>query len=89
MNAMFPAVIYLLCAVTSAVCAWLLLRSWRQTGTRLLLWSALCFVGLMLNSALVVFDVLVFPNFNLVPLRQAASLSAVAILLFGFVWDVE
>ena len=45
----FPAVVYVLCFLTSAACAWLLGRSYRQNGTGLLLWSSVCFVFLALD----------------------------------------
>ena len=48
--------VYLLCAGTSAACALVLLRAHHRTGTRLLLWSGLCFVGLALNNAVLVLD---------------------------------
>ena len=35
--------VYVLCLLTSLACAVLLLRSYRQTRIRLLLWSGLCF----------------------------------------------
>ena len=41
-------VIYVLCAVTSVVCAVLLQRQYAKTGTTLLAWSAVCFAGLAL-----------------------------------------
>ena len=34
-------------------------------------------------------DVLFLPAIDLVPFRQMASFSAVAVLLFGFVWDAD
>jgi hypothetical protein len=82
--------IYLLCLVTSAGCAYLLVRSYRKTRTRLLLWSALCFVLLAVNNLLVFIDLVLLPvTIDLIPLRQLASLAAVGILLFGFVWESE
>lgn len=51
-----PEVVYLLCALTSAVCGALLFRSFRRQGLRLLLWMALCFVGLTLSNVLLYLD---------------------------------
>ena len=87
-GALQPA-IYLLCFATSAVCAFLLVRSYRASRVRLLLWVAICFVLLAVNNLFVVFDVLFLPAIDLVPFRQMASFSAVAVLLFGFVWDAD
>lgn len=84
-----PAAVYLLCLLTSVGCAALLVRSWRRTRTRLLLWSALCFVLLAVNNLLLVVDLMVLPDVNLAPLRYASSLGAVAVLLYGFIWEVE
>lgn len=83
------ASVYVLCLATSVTCAYLLVRSYVQNRTRILLWSALCFVLLALNNLLVVVDLLVLPTVNLVPFRQTASLAAVSILLFGFIWEAE
>lgn len=44
--------VYILCAVTSVLCAGLLVRSYLRSRVRLLLWSALCFVGLAVNNVL-------------------------------------
>jgi hypothetical protein len=81
--------VYALCFVTSAVCGWLLVRSFLRNRTRLLLWSAACFVLLAVNNLLVVIDLVFLPNVDLSPLRIAASLAAVSTLLFGFVWEVD
>ena len=86
---MFPVAVYLLCFVTSGACAWLLARNYRRTGTRLLMWSALCFLFLALNNAVVFLDALVLPDVDLAVPRLALSLAAVAVLLFGFVWDLD
>jgi Family of unknown function (DUF5985) len=83
------SIIYLLCLAASAGCAWLLLRSYARNRTRLLLWSAVCFVLIAFNNLFVVVDILVLPSVDLVPLRRLASLAAVAVLLFGFIWETE
>ena len=83
------SLIYLLCLGTSAGCAWLLLRSYIKNGARLLLWSAICFVLIALNNLLVVVDLIILPTIDLVPFRRLASLAAVAVLLFGFIWETE
>ena len=86
---MASSLIYLLCLAASAGCAWLLLRSYARNRTRLLLWSAICFVLIAFNNLFVVVDILVLPSVDLVPLRRLASLAAVAVLLFGFIWETE
>lgn len=39
------SIVYILCAITSLACAVLLLRSFRRTRARLLLWSGISFAG--------------------------------------------
>jgi hypothetical protein len=85
----FPAAVYLLCFLTSGACAWLLARSYRRTYARLLLWSALCFVLLAANNLLVFLDMLILPGIDFRLFRHLLSLGAVAVLLFGFIWDME
>jgi hypothetical protein len=89
MEAVFPTIVYVLCFVTSAACAWLLGRSYGRTGNRLLLWSSVCFVFLALNNLAVVFDLVVWPETDLRLLRLVLSFAAVASLIWGFVWEVE
>jgi hypothetical protein len=83
----FQTIIYSLCLLTSAACAILLVRSYGQSRAKLLLWSALCFILLAVNNLLVVIDLVVLPSVDLVPLRNLASLAAVSVLLFGFIWE--
>ena len=54
-----------------------------------LLWSALCFVGLSLNNALLVLDLLVFPDIDLRLPRLLAALAGLLFLLYGFIWEAE
>ena len=86
---MLQSIVYLLCLAASVGCALLLARSYLRTRTRLLLWSALCFVLIAVNNLFVVIDLLVLPAIDLLPLRRLASLSAIAVLLFGFIWEIE
>ena len=81
--------IYLLCTLTSLACAWLLLSSYRRTGHRLLFWSGLCFVAMTLNNILLTLDKLVFRDVDLLPWRLATALIAVALLLYGLIYEKE
>ena len=82
-------IIYVLCALTSLACAWLLLHSYRRSGYRLLFWSGLCFVVMTVNNLLLVFDKLVFPATDLLLLRQASALIAVLLLLYGLIYEKD
>jgi hypothetical protein len=81
------AAVYGLCLATSLACAALLVRAWRHTRTRLLLWTAASFAALAVNNLFLVADLVVFPSVDLWLWRQAASLISVAVLLYGFVWE--
>lgn len=89
MNQAIQVAIYVLCLVASTTCTWLLLRGYRRSLTRLLLWAGLCFAFLSLNSLAVLFDLLIFPRWDFQTWRHAASLMAVGVLLFGLVWESE
>ena len=89
MGDIFPTAVYLLCFLTSAACALLLARSYWRTGTRLLLWSAVCFLFLAGNNLMVILDLLLLPGWDLRLARMLLSLAAVGVLLFGFIWDPE
>lgn len=81
--------IYLLCTFTSLACAWLLLASFRRTGHRLLWWSGLCFVCMTVNNVLLTLDKIAFPEVNLLPWRLVTALVAVALLLYGLIFEKE
>jgi hypothetical protein len=83
------AIIYTLCALSALLCTVLLLMAFRRSGYRLLLWSGLCFAGLTLNNLLVVLDRLVLPDLDLAVWRTSVALVAMAILLYGLIWDAE
>ena len=86
---LFPTAVYTLCFVTSSACAFLLARSYKRSRARLLLWSALCFLLLAGNNLMVVIDMLILPDVDLNVVRLGFSAGALAVLLFGFVWDLE
>ncbi len=89
MQDIFPTIVYLLCFATSAACAWLLGRSYRLSGARLLLWSSFCFLFLAANNLLLIIDLLVLADWDMRIARLLLSLAAVSLLLFGFIWDLE
>ncbi len=79
--------IYLLCAATSIVAAILLYRMWRERGTRLLLWSGLCFAGLAVNNLILLIDLEVVPNVDLLLVRTLTAFASALVLVFGLVWE--
>lgn len=83
------AITYMLCALTAFACAWMLLRSYIRTRSRLLLWSGLCFVVLFLNNLLLIVDRLLFPEIDLGTYRLLAALMALLPLLYGLIWEED
>jgi hypothetical protein len=80
-------IVYILCAATSAACAFLLLRGYAQRRSRLLLWSGVCFVGLALNNIMLIVDTQLVPEVSLEVYRTIPALIGVAFLVYGLIWD--
>ncbi len=79
--------VYGLCMLTSAFCAALLLREYRRTSARLLLWSSVSFTAWAINNALVFMDLIVWPEADMSLVRTATALVAVSVMLYGLIWD--
>lgn len=79
--------VYILCALTSVLCATLLIRSWLRSRARLLLWSSLCFVGLAINNVLLFVDRIVVPDVDLALVRSSIALFAVSLLVTALIWE--
>jgi len=82
-------IVYFLCAVTSLLCAVLLLRSYRRSHVRLLLWSGLCFVSFFITAILVIVDLRVLPTTDLSVWRTLPSLAGLACLIYGMIMEGE
>ena len=80
--------VYILCFVTSLLCAGLLIRSYRASRTWLLLWSSICFAGLAVNNCLLLLDIL-FPTMDLALARALIALLAMCVLIYGIIRDVH
>lgn len=83
------AIVYTLCALTSLLCAVLLLRGYRASRATLLLWMTTGFFLLALNNALLVVDKVMLPDTNLEILRTAPALVGAVVILVGLVWHAE
>jgi uncharacterized protein DUF5985 len=77
--------VYILCTLTSAICATLLFRAYRANKTALLFWSSVCFIGLALNNALLLVDLYVVPDLDLFLLRTGIALAGVVALIYGLI----
>jgi len=79
--------VYSLCALTSVLCAVLLVQSWSRTRARILLWSALCFVGLAVNNLLLLLDLVFVPDVDLSRARALTATGSLLVLLVGLIWE--
>ena len=86
---MFGNLVYILCAATSTLCAILLIRGYRQSGARLLLWSAACFIGLALNNVLLVIDLRTGAAVDLSIWRMIPAVLGAGALLYALVWETQ
>ena len=83
------SIIYSLCALFAFLCAALLLQAFFRSRYRLLLWGGLCFAGLTVSNALLVIDKLVIEEIDFSLMRLTSAFIAMAILLYGLIWDTE
>lgn len=83
------AALYILTGLTTLLCAVLLLRGYRRVRRRLLLWSGLCFLGLTVTNLLKIADLLIFLQVDLFAYRLGSAAVAMALLIFGLVWESQ
>jgi hypothetical protein len=81
--------VYVLCALTSIACAFLLLRGFLRSRTQLLFWSSACFAVLAINNVLLFVDLVVVIDVDLSLWRSATALVAVSVLAFGLTWEAR
>ena len=81
--------VYILGGLTSLICSLLLLRGYSRGRKKLLLWSGLCFLGLSIANFVVFLDLVIFPQVDLYPLRLAATVLSMALLLYGLIWESD
>jgi FtsH-binding integral membrane protein len=83
-----PSVVYLLCALTSLGCTFLLARAYRKNRVRLIFWSMLCFAGLTASNVVLFYDLVITPTGpDLMPWRTGLALASVSALLYGLIVD--
>lgn len=82
---MITTVLVLLCFAVSAACAILLLRAWRRTKLRLLMFSGLGFSGIALNNLLLVVDASAVPDLSI--WRETPTLVGLAVFIWGLIGE--
>jgi hypothetical protein len=84
------SLVYLLGALVTGICAVLLLRGFIRSRSKLLLWSALCFMGLTVSNALLFIDLGMYgPSANLYMWRLGTAAAAMLLLVYGLVFESE
>lgn len=85
---MIAEAVYLLCTLTSLLCAVLLARGYRRSRVPLLLWSAICFACFSINNALVFLDFVILPANDLSPIRALPAALGIILLCYGLIAEV-
>jgi hypothetical protein len=84
------AIVNALGTLTVGLCAFLLLRGYARVRQRLLLWSGLCFVGLAISNAVLLFDLAVVPqDVSLYTWRLAIAAFSLLLLLYGLIFESD
>ena len=78
-------VVYILCAITSIGCAFLLFRQDHLTHGRLLFWSTWCFTCFAITNVLLFVDLVVLPDIDFSVIRSAVTLVGMLMLLYGLI----
>lgn len=78
-------IVYLLCAILSFSCAFMLFKGYRKNKFRLLLWSAIGFCGFSLNNILLFVDLELIPDLDLSVVRVMPALIGMIIMVYGLI----
>lgn len=78
---------YLLCALISAASAFLLLRGWRRSRSRMVLWIGVAFAFLTVSNVLLVFDLV--NTIDFARIRPVIIAVGLGLLIYGLVWEQD
>jgi hypothetical protein len=83
-------VVYMLCALMSFACAWMLFRGYRTSQTRLLLWASVSFALIAAVNIFLFVDLGLFPDIDLHGPLWRNFLGAISgsVLLVGLIWEL-
>jgi hypothetical protein len=82
---MMAQIVYVLCGLTSVLCAGLLYRQFRSNRTPLLFWSTGGFACLAATNVLLFMDLVVFPQVDLSLARNLVTLAGLLMLIRGLI----
>lgn len=86
---MMAAAVYILGTLVTLACGVLLLRGYFRGANKLLLWSAICFLGLAISNFLVFIDLILLPTVDLYLWRLLTAAFAMMVLMYGLIWEGE
>jgi len=84
---MFAITVYLLCAIASSTCAFLLYRSYHANRNQMAFWTAVAFSFFALNNFFVVIDFVIAPGLDFSLFRTIPLAIGSGVLIFGLVWE--
>ena len=82
---MIAQIVYVLCGLTSILCAGLLYRQYRSSRTSLLFWSTGGFACLAVTNILLFADLVLFPRVDLLFFRSAFTLAGMLMFIHGLI----
>jgi hypothetical protein len=84
---MIGPVVYMLCALTSWLCAVLLLRAYHRSRASLLFWSGVGFCMFGIGNIMLFVDLVLIPTVDMSLARNVITLCGIALLLRGLIWE--
>jgi drug/metabolite transporter (DMT)-like permease len=81
------AIVYILCAILSFACAYLLYRGYTSSHFRLLFWTSVGFLGFAINNIMLFLDEYVIHQYDLSVIRTVPALIGMLILLYGVITE--
>lgn len=82
---MMAKIVYVLCGLTSILCAGLLFRRYCSSRSPLLLWSTWGFVCLTVTNILLFLDLVIFPKVDLSLWRSGFTLAGMLMFVYGLI----
>lgn len=84
---MIGPVVYLLCALTSWLCAVLLLRAYKRIRSRLLFWCGMAFCAFGVGNIMLFIDLVVMLDTDLSLTRNLITLVGIGLMLRGLIGE--
>lgn len=82
------AIVYLLCTLTSLLCAIMLFRAFKKSQFRLLFWSSMGFIGFGISNILLFIDVVVFPDVTyILNFRSVPAVVGMITMIYGLIME--